>query len=59
MKDADPRVIQQGRKASEDLLARLYPILLERRKEEVLKDKLPKKDERVVFCELSPLQVSF
>ena len=51
--------MELGYKAAEELSGRLYQILIERKKEEVLKDGLPTKDERIVFCELSPLQVSF
>jgi SNF2 family DNA or RNA helicase len=56
-KDGNPRAVELGLNAAEELSSKLYQILIERKKEEVLKDDLPSKDERIVFCELSPLQV--
>ena len=38
------------------LTRKLSEIYLQRKKEDVLGDQLPKKDERVLFCELSGLQ---
>jgi DNA excision repair protein ERCC-6-like 2 len=55
-KDANPHAVELGNTKSEELSSRLYEIYLVRKKEVVLKDKLPEKDERIVFCELSALQ---
>jgi DNA excision repair protein ERCC-6-like 2 len=55
-KDANPHAVEMGNTKSEELSSRMYEIYLVRKKEVVLKDKLPEKDERIVFCELSPLQ---
>jgi SNF2 family DNA or RNA helicase len=43
---------------SAELTAKLNSLYIRRTKEEVLKDALPMKDERIVFCEPSELQKS-
>ena len=55
-KEADAETAALGRKNCEDFLDELRDIFLRRTKEEQLGDFLPMKDERFVFCELSPLQ---
>eukprot|EP00522_Entomoneis_paludosa_P011126 CAMPEP_0172442048 /NCGR_PEP_ID=MMETSP1065-20121228/2519_1 /TAXON_ID=265537 /ORGANISM="Amphiprora paludosa, Strain CCMP125" /LENGTH=1289 /DNA_ID=CAMNT_0013191709 /DNA_START=35 /DNA_END=3904 /DNA_ORIENTATION=+ len=55
-KDATDEAIEIGRRCTEELNEKLHQIYLRRTKEAELKDSLPKKDERIVFCEPSHLQ---
>lgn len=55
-KDATESQIQLGYEKSEELTEKLHEIYLRREKEEVLKNELPRKDERIVFCEPSAMQ---
>lgn len=55
-KGADKSVIERSRKVGKDFRIKLAKILIERFKKDVLLDQLPKKTEKVVFCELSKMQ---
>jgi SNF2 family DNA or RNA helicase len=55
-KGADPSAIEKSQKASKALRAKLRKIMIERKKDEVLCDQLPEKNEQVIFCNLSKLQ---
>ena len=55
-KTADPSAIQRSVQKAAGLSQKLAQIMIDRKKEEVLKDQLPEKSEQVVFCELSALQ---
>ena len=57
-KDATDDTIERSNRRSKELQEKLKPLLLERKKETVeeLKDELPMKDEKVLFCKLSPVQ---
>lgn len=55
-KTADASTIQRSTEKSDALIRKLRKILIERKKEDVLKGQLPTKSEQVVFCEPSPLQ---
>lgn len=55
-KTADDDAVEEGNQVRDWLKIRLKSFYLQRRKIDVLKDDLPEKNERVVFCELSPLQ---
>ena len=55
-KDANAYAIELGELKSREFSARLSKLFIQRTKEEELSDKLPMKDERIVFCELSELQ---
>lgn len=56
VKDADDYAIEKGEKISYEFSKKLADVYLRRTKEEVLANFLPEKDERIVFCEPSPLQ---
>jgi hypothetical protein len=49
-------MIQESQKKANELQQKLRALLIERKKEDVLKDHLPEKNEKAVMCELSPLQ---
>ena len=55
-KDAKEEVNNKAEEQGELLRNLMKPAYLERKKEDVLKDTLTKKRERVVFCELSEIQ---
>jgi superfamily II DNA or RNA helicase len=55
-KTADDAAVEEGNQVRDWLKTKLKSFYLQRRKVDVLKDDLPEKNERVVFCELSPLQ---
>jgi SNF2 family DNA or RNA helicase len=55
-KTANAAAIKKSSEQSQALIQKLRKILIERKKEDVLKDQLPTKSEQVVFCEPSPLQ---
>ena len=55
-KQASFEAIERGNQRTEELRALLGKYLLQRKKEEVLADRLKGKREIVVFCELSDLQ---
>jgi hypothetical protein len=55
-KTADDAAVEEGNQVRDWLKTKLKSFYLQRRKIDVLKDDLPEKNERVVFCELSPLQ---
>jgi len=55
-KDATQAAIEDGQLRSEELSRKLYEIYLRRTKESELKEALPSKDERIIFCEPSFLQ---
>jgi SNF2 family DNA or RNA helicase len=55
-KDASKELIEHGKNCSNELSRIMNKAYLRRTKEEVLKEELPEKDERIVFCELSELQ---
>lgn len=55
-KDAKEEVMRIADKKEEYLRELLKPCYIERKKEDVLKDTLTQKCERVVFCELSEIQ---
>jgi DNA excision repair protein ERCC-6-like 2 len=55
-KTADDAAVKEGNQVRDWLKTKLKSFYLQRRKADVLKDDLPEKNERVVFCELSPLQ---
>lgn len=55
-KDANPDAVKLGEKKSRDLSQKLNTLFLQRTKADVLKNDLPVKNERVVFCEASILQ---
>jgi SNF2 family DNA or RNA helicase len=48
--------VELGALKSKELTDKLRSLYLRRTKDEVLKDALPMKDERIVFCEPSELQ---
>ena len=47
----------QGQERQEKLLALLQKYMLKRMKKDVLKDVMPDKSDRIVFCRLSELQL--
>lgn len=55
-KDATKETVDDGRAVSQAFNNKLHDMFLRRTKEQVLKDELPDKEERVVFCEPSSLQ---
>lgn len=55
-KTADNAAIEESNEIREWLQTKLKTFYIHRRKTDVLKDELPEKDERVLFCELSPMQ---
>ncbi|KAL7580078.1 hypothetical protein ACA910_005063 [Epithemia clementina (nom. ined.)] len=55
-KDATKALIELGQRKKEALQRKLDTIHHRKTKESVLKDLLPRKDERIVFCDPSPLQ---
>jgi DNA excision repair protein ERCC-6-like 2 len=55
-KDATAEAVALGNDRALELSAKLQQVYLRRSKEDTLSDVLPKKDERIVFCELSDLQ---
>jgi DNA excision repair protein ERCC-6-like 2 len=55
-KDANMHAIELGRIKGQELSSKLKEIYIQRKKEDVLADELPDKDERIVFCEPSELQ---
>jgi superfamily II DNA or RNA helicase len=55
-KTADDAAVEEGNQVRDWLKTKLKSFYLQRRKIDVLKDDLPEKNERVVFCELSALQ---
>lgn len=55
-KTASTSLIEKSNSKAKFLREKLKKILIERSKEEVLKDFLPQKNEKLVLCELSPLQ---
>jgi SNF2 family DNA or RNA helicase len=55
-KDAHEKVLRRAAQCEQMLRDRIKPAYLERKKEEVLKDSLTKKREKVVFCELTEIQ---
>lgn len=54
--DATSDVVEMGALKAVELSTKLYEVYLRRSKEEKLADLLPTKDERIIFCEPSPLQ---
>lgn len=54
--EADDYDIEQGEIKGKELSKQLSNVYLRRAKEDELADDLPKKDERIVFCEPSQLQ---
>jgi SNF2 family DNA or RNA helicase len=56
VKDANAHARELGELQAHVLSEKLFSLQIRRTKEEVLKDELPMKDERVVFCEPSELQ---
>lgn len=55
-KTAQQDVLELGQKRQQDLDNALKCVFLERKKSDVLKKSLTKKDEKVIFCELSEIQ---
>jgi SNF2 family DNA or RNA helicase len=55
-KDANIHAIELGRIKGQELSSKLREIYIQRKKEDVLADELPEKDEQIVFCEPSQLQ---
>jgi SNF2 family DNA or RNA helicase len=55
-KGATAAAEKKGEEAAKMLRSKIYSIMIERKKEDVLKDDLPDKDEQVVLCGLSSLQ---
>jgi SNF2 family DNA or RNA helicase len=55
-KNADPAAIERSNAKGEALMRKMSKIYIERKKEDVLGDTLPSKNEHVVVCEPSPLQ---
>jgi SNF2 family DNA or RNA helicase len=55
-KDAKTAVLQIAAQCEQMLRDRMRPAYLERKKEDVLKDSLTQKREKVVFCELTEIQ---
>jgi SNF2 family DNA or RNA helicase len=55
-KDAKDEMRRLGKQREEELLRTISTAYLERKKEVVLKDSLTRKNEKVIFCELSELQ---
>ena len=55
-KDATIEAVELGDDRAMELSAKLQQVYLRRSKEDTLSKFLPKKDERIVFCELSALQ---
>jgi SNF2 family DNA or RNA helicase len=55
-KTADDAAIEESNEVRVWLQTKLKSFYIQRRKIDVLKYELPEKDERVLFCELSPLQ---
>jgi DNA excision repair protein ERCC-6-like 2 len=55
-KDATAAAVELGNTRAMELSAKLQQVYLRRSKEVTLAGFLPKKDERIIFCELSPLQ---
>lgn len=53
---ADDTLIEESTEVRDWLRSKLKSFYIQRLKTEVLKDALPQKDERVLFCELSSLQ---
>jgi hypothetical protein len=56
-KTADRAAVQLGRKRGAELVRALAPLLLRRTKRDTLAKELKDKFERIVFCNLTPLQV--
>jgi hypothetical protein len=56
-KTADRAAVQLGRKRGAELVRALAPLLLRRTKRDTLANELKDKFERIVFCNLTPLQV--
>lgn len=56
VKDADEFAVETADTKSIEFSKKLYELFLKRDKADVLADSLPKKDERIVFCETSNLQ---
>ena len=54
--EADAEAVALGEAKSTELSKKLAELYLRRTKEDVLANDLPKKDERIVFCEPSKLQ---
>merc|ERR1712100_484143 len=54
--DATSTMVKLGLNAGEESSKLLYDLYIARKKEDVLMDHLPMKDERIVFCEPSDLQ---
>ena len=55
-KDAHAKVLRMAAQCEQMLRDRIKPAYLERKKEDVLKDSLTQKREKVVFCELTEIQ---
>jgi SNF2 family DNA or RNA helicase len=56
VKENNPEAIKLGKVKGDEISERLKPLYLSRKKDVVLKDELPKKVERIVFCDPTPLQ---
>ena len=55
-KDAKQEVIDMAERQEQLLQKIIKPVYIERKKEDVLKDNLTQKNEKVVFCELTEIQ---
>ena len=55
-KDAKEDIKRLGKQREEELMRTISPFFIERKKDDVLKDSLTRKKEKVMFCELSELQ---
>ena len=55
-KDAKEEIKRLGKQREEELMRTIAPFFIERKKDDVLKDSLTSKNEKVMFCELSELQ---
>lgn len=55
-KDATAEAVALGDNRAKKLSEKLQQVYMRRSKEDTLSSFLPKKDERIVFCELSDLQ---
>lgn len=55
-KDAKEDIKRIGKQREEELMRTMSPMYIHRKKEDVLKDSLTQKNEKVIFCELSEVQ---
>ena len=55
--DTDQRTLGKARARQQELLMLIGKYLLRRRKDNTIKDQLPEKEDNIVFCEMSEVQV--